>query len=160
MGHPLGLFIQELLSSSSSDEVIRGTRVSLVVDNARMAVNNPKNRALRMRFRPEQQQPAKVRVVTQSRRTTGGKDDSLDVSDHSRGESRWGSTKMTASGSVPVTAPSRERQQTPRHIRERKSASLSPNNDPLSPVVEENRRKARASRSKKHLQLADDPLLF
>eukprot|EP00429_Kryptoperidinium_foliaceum_P095488 CAMPEP_0176190426 /NCGR_PEP_ID=MMETSP0121_2-20121125/3933_1 /TAXON_ID=160619 /ORGANISM="Kryptoperidinium foliaceum, Strain CCMP 1326" /LENGTH=208 /DNA_ID=CAMNT_0017529049 /DNA_START=59 /DNA_END=685 /DNA_ORIENTATION=+ len=149
MGHPLGSFIQDLLATSASGEGQR-ERVSLVVDNARMALDNPKNRALRKRFRPEQHQ---LPPLSLSRATNPGRlarKESLDVSDHTRGESRWGSTVMTTGSSVPVT-PSRELRAGHRQ-RERKTASPT-SIQQLSPVVEENRKKGLPSGCK-HVKLA------
>jgi hypothetical protein len=156
MGHPLGSFIQELLLTSACSEIQR-ERVSLVVDNARMSVSNPKDHALRKRFPPEQQPVAPVRVTTKTAGITRcpARKDSLDVSDHTRGESRWESTTVPSGSSVPVT-PTRERR--------RKTVSSSPTNismgtNPLSPVVEENQKKGQALGSK-HPRLSSSPTLL
>jgi len=156
MGHQLGSFIQDLLSSVMPDG--RRESVSLVVDNARMAVNTSKNRDLRKRFLPgcrdasnESCSPNQHLIRVPVRRQ------SLDVSDHERGETRWCSASVSSEVESSPMTPSRERLG-----RRQKPTSASPIQrgiKQLSPVMEEKAKRGLSGMDSKQLRTATNPSL-
>jgi hypothetical protein len=99
---PLQSFMLDLLSTTPAADC--NCKIALVVDNARLVISSPKERALRKRFRPDiiQREPEYKQRPSHIRKPK----DSLDVSDHSKKESRWESTmvsKTEPKKSTPVT---------------------------------------------------------
>eukprot|EP00934_Nitzschia_sp_Nitz4_P008872 Nitzschia sp. Nitz4//scaffold226_size53432//40653//41147//NITZ4_006705-RA/size53432-processed-gene-0.78-mRNA-1//-1//CDS//3329542763//8862//frame0 len=119
MGHPLNSFMHELLTSSTS--IAFDTRVSLVVDNARPLTTKPttKRNAFDGPMQPK------------SRRQKN----CLDVSDHSKGKSRWECPSVQEAG-TPLQTPSRRKSSgsSDRKKGEKENRSHSRNGTPL--VVE------------------------
>lgn len=102
MALPLQSFMLDLLATIPATDC--NCKIALVVDNARLVISSPKERALRKRFRPDmiRREPESKQRLCHIRKPK----DSLDVSDHSKKESRWESTmasKTEPKKSTPVT---------------------------------------------------------
>lgn len=143
MALPLHTFMQDLLRAPEHRD--HAYRVALVVDNARVAGKENQQRSSRRRFHSKVLRWEKEYQQKFHRKPS--KKDALDISDHSKKDSRWESTMTKSEGKsnspgAPLRSPSNHRpSSSPRKTMFVKD---------LSPVCEEQRKQRRLSRKERN----------